>query len=153
MKNKKLTIIPIIILGISCIVGFALQKRYAEASNEISLTISSPKNTFQLGEVIPVKVQITNRTSNTIQLKGVGIKIAFKENEDYKLYAPKGPDFTVDGADTLISINPRESFIVTKTILWNGKPDVSHLNSDVAKKYLEGKILTDYAFQNLACIT
>ena len=30
-------------------------------------------------------------------------------------------------------------------ILWNGKPQVSHLNEDAAKRLLKGKITTEYA--------
>ena len=127
MKNKKLTIIPIIILGISCIVVFALNKKYAEASSEISLTISSPKNTFQLGELIRIEFKITNNTSMPIYVEGnsynpVAIKIASKEDKDYKLYAPPispSDSFSLDGINIPTKINPRETLSTQSTILWN----------------------------------
>lgn len=40
------------------------------------------------------------------------------------------------------TLQPGQSFKSEATVLWNSKPDISHLRPDVAK----GKIMTDYAF-------
>ena len=138
------------ILGVSCLAGFDLRKHGAEASNEIDLSLSVTRKTLHLGEILSIESRITNNASVPVYLEGdsdyaIAIKIAPKEDKDYKRYVPEGPEFSQEAyMDT--KINPREAFDRQITVLWNNSPKVSHLNADAAKPETEGRILSDYAF-------
>lgn len=139
---------------IAVFILLALQQRNAEASNEIDLSLSIPKNVFQLGEIISVETKITNNSSTPVFLEGdsnslAAIKIAFNEDANYKLYVSpvtSATSFTVDGVIPPIQIDPKKTLVKQVKVLCNDKPRASHLNADAAKPYMEGRILTDYAF-------
>ena len=141
----------LVILAIACVACFALEKKSVKASNEVDVNLNISKDVVQLGETLSIETRITKNASVPIYLEGdsnyaVAIKIAFKEDKDYKLYVPKGPLISLDGVYMPIQINPKETLDNQITVLWNNKPKVSHLNADAAKPYVEGRILTDYAF-------
>lgn len=153
MKNKKMIIILSLMLSVCCLVGLAYSKKSADTPTNILLTISSSETIYKLGEIVSIKTRITNRNSEPVNLVGtpetiVGIEISYENQKNYQHYA--GPsvlhNFMVDGSDPYITIKIGETLINQRSILWNYKPEVSHLNSDAAKSFLESRILTDYAF-------
>jgi hypothetical protein len=153
MNNRRILIGSMVILISFCMVALAIQKRRAAAASEINLNLNISKRTAYLGEMISLETEITNNASVPIYLEGdsnyaVAIKIAFKEDKEYKLYAPEGPLVSLDGVYIPMKINPQEVFRNQKTLLWNFKPEVSHLNEDVAKSETEGRIMSDYVFLN-----
>ncbi|MFM9905037.1 MAG: hypothetical protein ACKVQJ_10760 [Pyrinomonadaceae bacterium] len=153
MNNKRITIILTLILGVSCIAGFSLQRRSAEASNEIDLSLGIPKKEVKLGEMLSIETKITNNSSLPVYLEGdsnyaVSIKIAFEEDKDYRLYVPEGPLISLDGVYIPTKIDPQETFRKQCAILWNRNfsTEVKNLSKEAAESYIGGKILTDYAF-------
>ena len=150
MKQKRTILTTLIGVCIVCIIAFSYGQK-STASENIVLRISTPKGYYKLGELIPVSVKITNESSDAVyipsnSLDEVGIKIATNENTGYKYYVGQGQNYVLDGIYPDIKINPTETISKQKTILWNHKPEVSHLNADAAKPLLKGKILNDYAF-------
>jgi hypothetical protein len=131
--------------------GFAFNRHEANSSVNIGLKITVPDKTYKLGQIVPVDIHIENKSPNPVYLSGEAvegtlIQISFGNDNGFKNYVGPGRGFTVDGIWAPVKINPKEVFTKRSMILWNYKPDVSHLSVDVAKPFLEGRILTDYAF-------
>jgi hypothetical protein len=139
MKTK--VCVMFLIIGVTCFVTFALIKGNANASNEINLTVMSPKNSFRLGEVVSIETKVTNSASVPVYLNGngskiVSLEISFNENKDYKRYisSVRSSDlYVIDSVDNLstVVINPQETIDINDTILWNNIPNAPHPNSDV----------------------
>lgn len=148
MKNKRLIICIFGILSFCSVLGFAFTKRYIEASNNIDLRIESSNKVYQLGEIAGIEIKLTNNTTKAIYIEGNPyIKIAFKEDKNYKFYAPPPSEssFVVDG-NNLNEIKPGETINYQRTILWNYKPETKGLSNTAVERVNESKILTNYAF-------
>lgn len=121
------------------------------AAAPVELKIASSKTEYFLGGLVQVRVSFGNRTSKPIEIGGdsrnwAAIKIASESDPEFRLYAPPSSGFTLDGYNYPTVVKPRTTVEWPRTILWNYKPQVSHLNSDAAAPYLIGRIPGDYAF-------
>lgn len=151
MKNRNVALLILALICSVAVYALAYDESHALGRSDIEIAIDIPAASYMLGETIPIAIAISNQTSQIISLpdaevEGILIQISLNENNNYQNYFGQGRGFTVDGIFPPIEIGPMKSFIKRKTILWNYKPDVSHLNSDVAKPMLEKRILSDYAF-------
>lgn len=116
---------------------------------DISFASKATKASFNLGEPVQLEFVVTNKGSNPVKvpLEGVEsgsltIHIA-NEGGEYKRYFGSGWGREKGIAVTL---EPGKSHSYHATILWNGKPRVSHLNDETASRVLSGRIATEYAF-------
>jgi hypothetical protein len=148
MKKRKEIIIATGILFLCCVAG--VYGKYVESLSKIYLKTSFSKDTYKLGEIALMNIQITNNNSEVVYLSGesidtLKIKISLGNDNNYKDYYGNSRNFVVDG-DYYVKINPNETINKQKPILWNFKSNVSGLNSDGTKSVLEDRITTDYAF-------
>lgn len=155
MKNKRiiyvtLSVFTALVLGISwSMVGFT--QTMTENAN-LSFRGSSNKETFILGEPVTVEFEFTNESETSARAAGSGVEsgglkifIARSQDGEYKEYFGSGWGRK---RGKYITLEPKQSHKFSEvSILWNGKPNVSHLNEDAAKRVLKGKITTEYAFQ------
>lgn len=147
----KVSILPLVVLILLVAVLLQPDGQLIEASsNIVSLKVASEKKEYYLGEVVSVETRLTNNTSKPLYIhgdsrNGTVIKIAFNQDSTYRMYSPPSLGFTLDGVNVPDTVAPHKTLARNKNILWNDKPDVSHLNADAARPIVEGRILTDYA--------
>lgn len=122
------------------------QEQPAQALKEPEVTVQSFKQTFQLGEIVPLEITLKNSSGKLIEItESPCFEIAL-ENGDFKVYAGPGKSYVIDGVSTSLTIQAGKSLTIQQTILWNLNPDVAHLNVEAAKPILQDRILSDYAF-------
>jgi hypothetical protein len=155
MKNKKLinmavsTLLVLLVGGFWALIGFT---QTITNKDDLSFKGQAVKQAFVLGEPVTIEFEFTNQGKESVQIPSSGVEtgglklfIASKDSGDYKEYfvgswgRERGGYVTLEPA--------RSSKLKKATILWNGKPNVSHLNETAAKQVLAGKITTEYAFQ------
>ena len=129
--------------------GFAQSEN--PLANSVAVRSKPNKSKLLLGEPLTVGFEIENVSNAPVKvgLGGVdsgGLKIYIAHgNGAFNEYFGRGWGRRRGGAATL---DPGKSVSLgSPTILWNGKPNVSHLNEDAARQVLAGKIVTEYAFQ------
>jgi hypothetical protein len=152
MKNKKtiyilMSVFVALLLCVSwTLVGFTQTKT---ANAELSFKGNVNKETLNLGEPITVEFEFTNTGENPVMIGAEGVEVG-----SLKIFiADKGGEYKryTSGAwgrerGRKITLEPNQSLKYKgAVILWNGKPNVSHLNEDAAKLVLAGKITTEYA--------
>lgn len=156
MKNKKnnYIVISIFIAFLVCvcwsIIGFTNNEVKAQ---NFTLTGKVNKETYILGEPIKIGFEFTNEAETPILIPSGGVEVGSlkifitnKESE-YKRYVGAGWGRKLGFP---ITLEPRKSHKYQEfVILWSNKPDVSGLSEYAAKRVLEGKITTDYAFPKL----
>lgn len=150
MKYKYLFLIAICLLLISGLSSFSYMQEGQE--KELELLVKPSKQSYVLGEVVRLDFVIKNSGVKDITIMG-SLKI---EDGYLNVYISKdGKNFgqynhTKWGTDDTyrppVKLKPGEGITNSATILWNMKPNINGLNETVAKKAVEGKILTDYAF-------
>lgn len=152
MKNKSKTYIAIsvsivFLLSVTwSIVGFTQTNT---ANSDLSFKGKTNKEIYVLGEPITVDFEFTNTGATPQTIVGGGVEvgslrilIAGKDGE-YKRYV--SGNWGRKRGQT-ITLEPNQSLkYAGATILWNGKPNVSHLNETAAKQVLAGKIISEYA--------
>ncbi len=119
---------------------------FASASSEVEIRVSVSRKEFQLGEIVPVDIAVKNVGRSNMQVSGPCIKVATKTSSVYSSYLPPRTLFMLDGIDIPLILSPGEQKTTQQSVLWNDKPQVSHLNEDAARSEKENKILSDYAF-------
>lgn len=151
MKNKRkkaiLTGVLMVMLSVVSwsIIGFTQNKTEMLG---LSFKAKSNKTNFVLGEAVKIDFAFLNQreTSVLVPNQGVetgGLKILISDNNtDYKEYFGYGWGRKRGKAIALAS-GQIQNYEVT--ILWNGKPNVSHLNEEAGNQVLKGKITTEYA--------
>lgn len=151
MENKRkiyiaMSVSAAIIIFVSwTMIGFT----QTQTSN-LSFKGKANQATYVLGEPISIEFEFTNagETRQTVVAGGVEVGslkifVAGKDGE-YKRYV-SGSWGRMRGQR--ITLEPTQSLKYSGiTILWNGKPNVSHLNESTAQQVLAGKITTEYAF-------
>ena len=119
----------------------------------LALTLRSSKPTYALGELVSLKIEVSNQTEQTVSLStatdvwtgAVRVFIA-DEGGEFKEY--RGPGWGLKDAvgAAQIEIPPGGSFETTATVLYNHRPETGHL-SEVYASEINGKRLgTEYAF-------
>ena len=149
MKNKIAVMTVLTLIGICGFFGFAYLK-YVNASSDIGFEVKTAKNVYSVGEIVPVTVFISNKSSETLFLPGnliEHLKIQISEDgSEYKTYEGVGAGIRIDGLLPEMKVHPGKSLIMPSSIFWNAKPEVSHLNANAARQVTKGKILSDYVF-------
>lgn len=150
IKNANYFVVGLLVtlfLSVSwTVIGFTNNKLNSDKLEFKAMTV---KSTFVLGEPVEVAFEVQNQgeKNEAIPSKGVesgSLKVYISnQNEDYKRYTTSGWGREFDYGTTL---KPGQTYTYKASVLWNGKPDVSHLNEDAAKRILKGKITTEYAF-------
>lgn len=152
--NKKYFLVAgsliTILLGLSLTLA-----KFSNNSNEVHglvLQGKTNKNVYILGEPVTLNFKFINegKSPQTIYSGGVmvgNLKI-FIENADGQFREYFASGWGRERAYEL-TINPNAEFdYPDAVVLWNGKPNVSHLNRAAAEQVTAGKILTEYGFQN-----
>ena len=149
MKNK------ILYSFVGVLVAFALITIWSQGVNAfkqlkndlpLRLEVSSEKQTYVTGEMVKLNFELTNEGDKAIRLPYrpdvstgyLDVWIAF-DGQEFNRYNNTTWGRMERSGPTL---QPGQSFKSQAAVLWNSKPDISHLRPDVAK----GKIMTDYAF-------
>jgi hypothetical protein len=150
MKNKKVKYF-VVFVSIVLVTVCGTLIGMTQKNTEMTLTGSTNKNVYILGEPVVVGFEFKNtgRTPRTIVSGGVSVgslKILIaREEGEFNRYV-SGSWGRKRGIDVLLAPDQVYKYD-DATILWNGKPDVSHLNENSAREFLKDKITTEYAFQ------
>ncbi|MCA1590808.1 MAG: hypothetical protein LC730_04865 [Acidobacteria bacterium] len=153
-KNKKAFSVAIVVL---CVTGIFVWSAIAKlslaqtSSVDVVLKGKANKSSYLLGEPVTVTFELTNTGPNPetvfsggVDVGSLKIFVASERDGEYKVYRGRGWG-RLRGEK--ITLEPRQTFKYgSATILWHGKLNVSHLNADSAKQYLDGRITTEYAF-------
>jgi hypothetical protein len=152
MKSKTMSYVAIgIFIVLSSLVywtaiGFTNDKAEIQG---LSFKAKANKETYALGEPVKVEFEFSNEGEKPIIIFSGGVEtgslkvlIAGKDKE-FKEYFASGWGRK---RGYKINLEPKQAQKYEAVILWNGKPNVSHLNEDAAKRVLEGKVTTEYAF-------
>jgi hypothetical protein len=115
---------------------------------DLTFKAKTNKETLILGEPVEIEFVFFNTGNNSVIIPSSGVEAGSlqvfiaKPNEEFKEYFASGWGRK---RGTQKALEPKQSYSYKSTILWNGKPNVSHLNEDSAKRVLKGKITTEYA--------
>lgn len=151
MKNKKsIYMATATFAALLLIVPWTINGLTQTRTADLSLKGKTEKESIILGEPVSVEFEFANGGDSSVKVAGSGVEsgglkifIAQQQNGEYKEY------FIGDWGrkrGKYISLEPNQSIKYKGArILWNGKPDVSHLNERAAKDRLKGKITTEYA--------
>lgn len=123
-------------------------------SQDVSVSVIADKNSIYLGEIISLEFEFHNARENAVQIPTGGVMsgniriFIAKKGAEYRIYNTSGWGRS---SEKVVTLSPNQSYKADNTnatILWNGKPDYSHLNTDAAKEAdkFDNRILTDYAF-------
>ncbi|HMS39164.1 MAG TPA: hypothetical protein PKE69_02980 [Pyrinomonadaceae bacterium] len=120
-------------------------------NQKLSAKINSLKPSYILGEEVELNFKLyrTEDAEQNTQINQCGylrIQIA-KENESYSDYF--GSKWQTETCEVEIPQKVDNFSEMNERVLWNVKPEVSHLNSDAAKRVSKGRIMTDYAFPSV----
>lgn len=119
-----------------------------DENQDLSFAAKTNKEIFTLGEPVRVEFVLTNEGATPVKVPEQGVESGSlkiyiaNQDREYKEYFASGWGREMGNAVTL---EPGKSHSYYATILWNGKPNVSHLNENAAKQVLAGKITTEYA--------
>lgn len=152
MKSKKVNYIGLgIFMALLLCVPMSVVRITKSQTEKQDLTFKTKtdKETYALGEPVKVEFEFFNqgRTPAIISSRGVEtgalkVFIANSQDGEYKEYFASGWG-RKHGLE--INLQPKQSHKYQASVLWNGKPNVSHLNESAAKEFLKGKITTEYA--------
>ena len=130
--------------------GISFSKSWGEKA-DIILAGTSNKENYIIGEPVTLEFRLSNVGSSTelvpatgVESGALGISISREEKGEYKDYFGSG--WGRRQIHYVSLENGQSATFLPATILWNGKPRVSHLNQDAATEFLKGKITTEYAF-------
>ncbi|MEP6849543.1 MAG: hypothetical protein ABI999_11855 [Acidobacteriota bacterium] len=146
-KKSYLIVFVFVVLAIGTLGVIGISSRPV-TTRDLSFAVRTDKEAFTLGEPIQIEWVLTNNGTEAIRVPAQGVEsgslkiyIAGEDGE-YKEYFGSGWGRK---RGTAVTLEPGKSQSYFATILWNGKPDVSHLNETAAIQVLAGKITTEYA--------
>lgn len=156
MNGKRLIITASLLLVlVSLFFGFGIGGTRMKASHstgqvdDLQVKLKTSKTAYVQGEIVPLNIEVVNTGSSDVFLKGADAESGYVKiyvasaNLKFSQYRhsnwgrAKTKGFTIKTGQTIDS---------RSTLLWNFKPEVSHLNESAARLASEGLILTDYAF-------
>lgn len=155
MKRKKMHIL-IGILSLASLLMAIFAIGSLGQSESVSFKVETDKDSIFLGEVVNLKFELINNGSDAVRFPDGGVMagnieiLIAKKGESYRKYF-RSDWGRADGEVKIVSLAPKQRYEIDSTgaaILWNGKPNYSHLNSEAAKRadQQDNQILTDYAF-------
>lgn len=154
--KRKLTVIvtSVITLSLMILISWSFVSFAGNPTRDTGLSFSGKTNkaTYILGEPVGIQFEFVNDGDlpKIVPDKGVevgSLKIFLADERDgiYKEYFASGWGRQKGQRSTLL---PKQSHKYDVTILWNGTPNVSHLNETTAQQVLAGKVTTEYALPN-----
>ena len=156
MKNNKAIAIFLVLLSCLLIVFINSESKigYSQSKNtNFSLSLNTPKQTYILGEKIQLDIKVEKQLQEVIVPQSSKARCGYlkiqvaNETRNYKDYF--GPKWQTENCEVVLPLNDNEAFKVKESLLWNVKPEVSHLNKDAAKRKSKGRIMTDYVFPEI----
>jgi hypothetical protein len=157
MKSKNGFLMSVTILLLTGLLTFIFaNSSWQQQSSNVSLTIAADKNNIYLGEVLNLQFEFTNLGETSVKVPNNGVMggnveiLITKKGESFRKYF-RSDWGRKDGELNVLFLGPKQRHKIddpNATILWNGRPDYSHLNPDAAKRAgkQDNRILTDYAF-------
>lgn len=156
MKRLKSYVTGLAVMGLLCVTCLAiiLSNNIVGKSQDVSFSVSADKQAVYLGEMVRLEFQFYNRGEYPVQIPSGGVMsgnvriLIAKEGSDYREYNTSGWGRKPEKVVTLGQQQVFRADNTNATILWNFKPDYSHLNADAAKAEDKQRkaILTNYAF-------
>ncbi|MGI8788057.1 MAG: hypothetical protein ACR2HG_09885 [Pyrinomonadaceae bacterium] len=154
MKRKNVHILIVTILLFASLLTAIFASNNLEQSKKVAFTVKSDKNNISLGEIVSLEFEFVNEGESAVRIPSGGVMAGnteifiAKKGESYRRYFRSDWGRKNEKVITLASNQKHKIDDTNATILWNGKPDYSHLNSDAAKRAdkQDNRILTDYAF-------
>jgi len=153
MKYKYLFLTSVCLLGFFGLTSLVyLQTKTNNTSKQLELSVIPSEVNYMLGEVAALSFKLTNVSDEDVSILG-----DLNTSDGYlNVYVSQnGRNFSEyrhtkwgikDAKSQPIKLSPSESVTTSATILWNRKPETKGLNTDVAEKATEGRILSHYAF-------
>ncbi len=128
--------------------GISLSNLQSREPEFLKIKILPLKSEYLLGEPVTLSVEILNSSNDKIKvpiniLSSSDVQISEDDITYYNYYGRNGIQLEVIPE---IDLLPSQSIQHQFNILWNSKPEVGHLNSEVAERVSKGRILTDFAF-------
>jgi hypothetical protein len=152
MKNRFSVNLNVATITLAiCLSVFFVYATGSAALSGLLLRGKTDKLAYILGEPVRIQFEFVNESGQSQIIPGGGFEVGSlklyvsKDNEqNYKEYF--GPGWgRLRGQRKALSPGASYSF-ESATLLWNGKPRVSHLDPAVAERVLAGKISTEYLF-------
>ena len=134
--------------------GTVYQQESHSLNQKLKLSTKTPKNNYVVGEKVPLSFEVTNISDTDVNVLDtlLGINAGYltlrisRDGVNFEKYdAGWGTLEIVSSSKKLLK--PNENIETSASVFWNSKPMISKdLSADYAKKAVEGRILTDYAF-------
>lgn len=147
-KEKNYVIVFVFVVLAIGTLGVIGRSNWPVAPGNLLFAVRTDKEAVTLGEPIRLEWVLTNNGTEPLRVPAQGVEsgslkiyIAGEDGE-YKEYLGSGWGRK---RGTSVTLEPGQSQSYFATILWNGKPNVSHLNGAAASQVLAGKITTEYA--------
>lgn len=156
MNRKKMA--TLVIVG--SMTATLLTAMFASGSflqlKDVVLTIQSDKDNIYVGEAVSLKFEFRNQGPTAVRIPvdgvlGGNIEIYVgKKGEPFRKYF-RSDWGRLDEEANFLNLEPGQKKVTDSSqakLLWNGKPDYSHLNETAARlaDKQDNRILTDYAF-------
>lgn len=154
MKRKHLTMSIVIALSTVNLLAAILVTGDSGRSADVILRVTPDKNRILLGEPLNLGFEFFNEGPNDVRIPKGGVMtgnieiFVSRKGEGFRKYFRSDWGRKSEQVMTLAMNEKYEVENAMATVLWNGKPDYSHLNPEAAKRIKEkdNRLLTDYAF-------
>lgn len=158
MKRKNVYALIVITCLITSLLTAIVASNNLEEKEKIALRLKANKNNISLGEPIQLEFEFFNESTTSVRIPTGGVMAGnieifiAEKGENYRKYF-RSDWGRLDGEVTMVKLEPNQKHKIDNTnatILWNGKPNYSHLNPEAARRAdaQDKRILTDYAFPN-----
>lgn len=152
MKRKMIRALLAVAL-ISSTAETVLGAPLEDGSDGLALTLQSSKPSYVLGELVNLKVKVTNQTSQAVPLAGTtdvwtgAVKVFIASGEgDFKEYLGPGWGLKCVVSTAQVEISPGGNFETAATVLYNHRMETGHLSKMYASQISRKHLGTDYAF-------
>ncbi len=148
----KLTISSLAILMV--FTGIVYLQKSESVSAKLKLSIKTPKNTYVIGEKVPLSFDITNAGNADVTIIDTLLSLnsgyltiqISRDGVNFEKYDAGWGNLDIVSSSKKI-LKPNENIETSADVFWNSKPVISKdLSAGYARKAAEGRILTDYAF-------
>lgn len=153
MNIKRLMSILVLVVCGACGAVMAAEGTAAAEYNRagLSVEILPSSQDYTLGELVKLKIRITNKSSQEVALQQVPsvenglVHLLVAGSEGFKKY--EGPGWGIeDAAGGAVELAPGEFIESQATILYNHRRETKHLSELYAKQITKGFIDSDYVF-------
>lgn len=149
MKYKLVSLVSAAALGL--FVVFLFLDMEVMSSSDLNITVQLPKESYVLGEVVKVDIEIKNVGDSDVYLRGTDVSSEYVEiliswdGKDFKTYKSASRGQTGKGRVLKVS----ESVKSNASILSNAVYPTSHLSETAAREFTQKQLMTVYAFPEI----